>query len=175
MEKGYIQVYTGNGKGKTTAALGLAIRAAASGMHIYIGQFVKGMHYSELDILKKCPYLGDHIKLKQYGRGCFIYNKPSEEDIKIAVEGLSDIREAMKSGVYDVVIADEINIAVYFKLFSEDDLITLMVSKPPTVELIITGRNATEKVIAQADLVTEMKEIKHYYTQGVQARVGIEK
>ncbi len=175
MQRGYIQVYTGTGKGKTTAALGLAIRAAASGMHIYIGQFVKGMHYSELDILEKCPYLGDHIKLKQYGKDCFIYNKPSNEDIQIAVEGLSDIKIAMESGIYDIVIADEINIAVYFKLFSEDDLIGLMVSKPSNVELIITGRNATEKVIKQADLVTEMKEIKHYYTQGVEARVGIEK
>ncbi len=175
MEKGYIQVYTGNGKGKTTAALGLAIRAAASGMNVYIGQFIKGMHYSELDILEKCRYLGDHIKLKQYGKDCFIHNKPTEEDVRMALEGVKDLKSAMESGVYDVVIADEINIAVYFKLFSEDTLLDLMRSKPDKVELIITGRKATEKVIEQADLVTEMKEIKHYYTKGVQARVGIEK
>ncbi len=175
MKRGYIQVYTGDGKGKTTAALGLAIRAAASGMYVYIGQFVKGMHYSELDILSKCPYLGEHIKLKQYGRECFIHNEPTEDDKKLACEGLDDLREAMKSGIYDVVIADEINIAVYFKLFSEERLLDLMRSKPESIELIITGRKATEKIIKQADLVTEMREIKHYYTKGVQARVGIEK
>jgi len=175
MEKGYVQVYTGNGKGKTTAALGLAIRAAASGMHVYIGQFIKGMHYSELNILEKCRYLGDHIKLKQYGKDCFIYNKPTDEDVRMALEGVKDLKSAMESEIYDVVIADEINIAVYFKLFSENTLLDLMRSKPDKVELIITGRKATEKVIEQADLVTEMKEIKHYYTKGVQARVGIEK
>ncbi len=169
--KGFVQVYTGNGKGKTTAALGLALRAAAAGKKIFIGQFVKGMHYSELDIIDKIA----GIELKQYGRGCFIYNKPSEEDFVAAKNGLAEIREILKSGKYDIVILDEANIALYYELFTFEEFWEAVQNRAEHVEVIITGRYAPEKLIEKADLVTEMKEIKHYYNQGVEARVGIEK
>ena len=170
--KGYIQVYTGNGKGKTTAALGLALRAAGAGFRVYIAQFVKGMKYSELDIL---PRLSDYITLKQYGRDCFIEREPTNEDIQAAQEGLKEVKEIMCSGEYQMIILDEANIANYFNLFSVDDLLDFMREKPRGVELVITGRKADTRVIEAADLVTEMKEIKHYYQKGIEARSGIEK
>jgi cob(I)alamin adenosyltransferase len=170
--KGYIQVYTGDGKGKTTAALGLALRAAGAGFKVYIAQFVKGMKYSELHIL---PRLSDYITLKQYGRDCFIEREPTKEDIQAAQEGLKEVKEIMCSGEYQMIILDEANIANYYNLFSVDDLLDFMRSKPEEVELVITGRKADTRVIEAADLVTEMKEIKHYYQQGIEARSGIEK
>jgi len=170
--KGYIQVYTGSGKGKTTAALGLALRAAGAGFRVYIAQFVKGMKYSELDIL---PRLSDYITLKQYGRDCFIEREPTNEDIQAAQEGLKEVKEIMCSGEYQMIILDEANIANYFNLFSVDDLLDFMREKPRGVELVITGRKADTRVIEAADLVTEMKEIKHYYQKGIEARAGIEK
>jgi cob(I)yrinic acid a,c-diamide adenosyltransferase (EC 2.5.1.17) len=170
--RGYTQVYTGDGKGKTTAALGLALRAAGAGLKVFIAQFVKGMEYSELKALKK---LSDFIVVKQYGRDCFIYRKPEEEDTNLAREGLKEVRKIIGSGQYQVVILDESNIATYFGLFSTDDLLDLIHHKPEEVEIIITGRNADPQIIAAADLLTEMKEIKHYYQDGVQAREGIEK
>jgi cob(I)alamin adenosyltransferase len=170
--KGYIQVYTGNGKGKTTAALGLALRAAGAGFRVYIAQFVKGMKYSELDIL---PRLSDYITLKQYGRDCFIEREPTNEDIQAAQEGLKEVKEIMCSGEYQMIILDEANIATYFNLFSVDDLLDFMRAKPEGVELVITGRKADTRVIEAADLVTDMKEIKHYYQKGIEARSGIEK
>ncbi len=169
--KGYVHVYTGNGKGKTTAAIGLAIRAAGAGMRVYIAQFVKGMHYSELDALDR--YV-DRITLKQYGRDCFIEKEPEEEDIQAARQGLEEVKGILASGDYQMVILDEANIATHYNLFSPDELIEVVRSKPESVELVITGRNADPKVVALADLVTEMKEIKHYYNRGVQARPGIE-
>ena len=169
--KGYVHVYTGNGKGKTTAAIGLAIRAAGAGMRVYIAQFVKGMHYSELDSLDR--YV-DRITLKQYGRDCFIEKEPEEEDIQAARRGLEEVKGILASGDYQMVILDEANIATHYNLFSPDELIEVVRSKPEAVELVITGRNADPKVVALADLVTEMKEIKHYYNKGVQARAGIE-
>jgi len=168
---GYVQVYTGNGKGKTTAAIGLAIRAAGAGMRVYIAQFVKGMHYSELDALDR---YADRITLKQYGRDCFIHKEPDPEDIRAARQGLEEVKGILASGEYQMLILDEANIATHYKLFSADELIELIRSKPASVELVITGRNADPGVIAMADLVTEMKEIKHYYQKGVQARTGIE-
>ena len=169
--KGYVHVYTGNGKGKTTAAIGLAIRAAGAGMRVYIAQFVKGMHYSELDALDRYT---DRITLKQYGRDCFIEKEPEEEDIQAARQGLEEVKGILASGDYQMVVLDEANIATRYNLFSPDELIELVRSKPEAVELVITGRNADPKVVALADLVTEMKEIKHYYNRGVQARPGIE-
>jgi cob(I)alamin adenosyltransferase len=169
--KGYVHVYTGNGKGKTTAAIGLAIRAAGAGMRVYIAQFVKGMHYSELDALDR---YADRITLKQYGRDCFIEKEPEEEDIRAARQGLEEVKGILASGDYQVVILDEANIATRYNLFSPDELIEVVRSKPEAVELVITGRNADPKVVALADLVTEMKEIKHYFHRGVQARQGIE-
>jgi len=171
MKKGYVHIYTGNGKGKTTASFGLALRASGAGLKVFIGQFVKGMFYSELNILPKI----ENITLKQYGQDCFIVNKPTENDIKIAKDGLNEIKEVLESGKYDLVILDEANIALYYELFSTEELIDVLNNRAPKTEVVITGRKAPEKLIEYADLVTEMREIKHYYTQGVQAREGIEK
>jgi cob(I)alamin adenosyltransferase len=170
--KGYIQVYTGNGKGKTTAAFGLALRAVGAGMKVFIAQFIKGMKYSEIESIKR---FDDLITLKQFGRRCFIHNKPEEEDIKLAAEGLKETKEIIMSKKYNLVILDEANIAVYYNLFSAQDLLNVMDEKPEQVELVITGRYADPKVIESADLVTEMTEIKHYYSNGVTARRGIER
>jgi cob(I)alamin adenosyltransferase len=169
--KGYIQVYTGNGKGKTTAALGLSLRAAAAGKKVYIAQFVKGMHYSELDILPAIQ----NITLRQYGRGCFIYSKPAQEDYTAARKGLTEIGTILRSGEYDIVVLDEANIALFFDLFSFDELKRALMNRAAHVEVIITGRYAPQELLDMADLVTEMKEVKHYYTKGIEARTGIEK
>ena len=169
--RGYVQVYTGNGKGKTTAALGLALRAAGADMRIFIAQFVKGLKTSEMNSIKR---LAPQVTLKQYGRGDFIHTEPSAEDILAAQEGLKEVREIIRSGRYDIVILDEANIATHFNLFSVDDLLSVISEKPPQVELVITGRYADERVIERADLVTEMREIKHYYKRGVLSRKGIE-
>jgi cob(I)alamin adenosyltransferase len=171
MMKGYIQVYTGNGKGKTTAALGLALRAAAAGKKIFIGQFIKGMHYSELDLLPKIP----GITLKQYGRGCFIDKEPTRADYAAANKGLTEMRAVLNSGAYDVVILDEANIALYFGLIRFEELKEALLQRAEQVEVVITGRYAPQELIDLADLVTEMKEVKHYYNRGVEARFGIEK
>nr|VFJ60025.1 MAG: cob(I)yrinic acid a,c-diamide adenosyltransferase [Candidatus Kentron sp. FW] len=170
--KGYVQVYTGNGKGKTTAAFGLALRSAGAGLKVFIAQFVKGMKYSELESI---GWLRDRITLHQYGRNCFIRRNPTEEDIALARDGLDRTRRAILSGDWDVVILDEANIAVYFELFPVEELLTLIEEKPEHVELVITGRYADERLIERADLVTEMREVKHYYAGGVKARAGIEK
>ena len=170
--KGYVQVYTGDGKGKTTAAFGLALRAFGAGLDVYIAQFVKGMDYSEQVSLEK---LSEHITLKQYGRDCFIKKEPEEADIQAAREGLKEVKEIMNSGKYQVVILDEANIATFYELFSVEELLDLIRNKPKDIELVITGRRADPRVIEAADLVTEMKEIKHYYHNGVVARDGIEK
>ncbi len=171
MEKGYVQIYTGNGKGKTTAALGLSLRAVCAGKTVFFGQFVKGMKYSEL----KANELLDNFEIKQYGRDCFIHKDPDEEDIRLAREGLRELSEKISSNQYDVVVMDELNIALYYKLFDVQEVIKILKSKSPKTEIIITGRYAPEELIEIADLVTEMKEIKHYYQQGVIARDGIEK
>jgi cob(I)alamin adenosyltransferase len=171
VEKGYIQVYTGDGKGKTTAALGLSLRAVCAGKKVYFAQFVKGMKYSELNAVK---FL-DGFSIKQYGGNCFIYNNPTKEDIDLARGGLDECAEILSSGKYDVVVLDEINIALYYKLFTVDDVIKMLNNKADGVEVVLTGRYAPPEIIERADLVTEMKEIKHYYTKGVKARVGIEK
>ena len=170
-EKGYVQVYTGNGKGKTTAAFGLALRAAGAGLPVFIAQFAKGGNYSEIEAFKR---FDDLVTLRQYGRGRFIRGKPAEEDIRAAKEGLAEIREILPSGKYKVVILDEANIATFFELFPVEDLLALIDEKPDDVELVITGRNTDPAIIERADLVTEMKEVKHYYIDGVQARKGIE-
>ena len=170
--KGYVHIYTGNGKGKTTAAFGLALRAAGAGLRVYIAQFVKGMKYSEMNSLVK---LEESITLKQYGRDCFIYRDPEKEDIQAAQEGLREVREIMSSVEYNMIILDEANIATYYNLFSVDDLLDFIRAKPEEVELVITGRYADLRIMEKADLVTEMKEVKHYYQKGVQARDGIEK
>lgn len=171
MEKGYVQVYTGEGKGKTTASMGLALRAVCAGKKVIMLQFTKGIDYSEL----KAPKLLPGFELEQYGRDCFIFNNPTQEDINAAVSGLNRLREVLTSGEYDVVIADEMNIALYYKLFSVEEVLELMKERTPSTEFVITGRNAPQEIIDAADLVTYMKEVKHYYEDGVEARKGIEK
>lgn len=172
LKKGYVQVYTGDGKGKTTAAIGLAVRAAGAGLKVLIIQFLKIGEYSEIKSLKK---FSKHITVKQFGRGRFRQGKPLPEDIESAEKGLEMARTMMNSGEYDVVILEEANVAIWKGLFSEQALLDIIDAKPPSLELVITGRGATPKVIQKADLVTEMKRIKHYYYKGIRGRVGIEK
>jgi cob(I)alamin adenosyltransferase len=170
--KGYVQVYTGEGKGKTTAAFGLALRAAGAGLKVFIAQFIKGMEYSELKAIKR---FSDLVEVRQYGRGCFIFGKPDPEDVEAAQKGFEELKRIVSSGHYPMIILDEANIATYYKLLSVDNLMELIRLRPEHVELVITGRYADEKIVDRADLVTEMLEIKHYFNQGIEARVGIEK
>lgn len=167
-----MQVYTGDGKGKTTAALGLAVRAAGAGLKVFIGQFIKSMTYSEITALERFE---DRITIRQFGRGCFIYGNPTQADIDVAGQALEALADALRSGDYDVVIADEANVAFGCHLISEQDLLDLIDARPAHVELVLTGRGAPQAVIDRADLVTEMKAVKHYYDRGIAARDGIEK
>jgi cob(I)alamin adenosyltransferase len=170
--KGYVHIYTGEGKGKTTAALGLALRAAGAGLRIYVCQFMKRGDYSEIKALERYSEL---ITIKQFGTGKFIREKPSQQDVAAAQEAISEIRRIFSSGSYDVVIMDEANVALHLGLISMDDIKDLIRVKPDHMELILTGRNAPQELMEIADLVTEMKLIKHYFRDGVQARTGIEK
>jgi len=172
--KGYVHVYTGNGKGKTTAALGLAFRAMGHGLKVYIGQFMKGQHYGELDTAQ---LLSDLITIEQYGKDTFIHVKqpPDPEDVRMAQDGLKKARTAMLSSRYNVIILDEIITAHYFGLVSLDDMLALIKTKPPGIELVFTGRYAPLVLIDAADVVTEMNEIKHYYRNNINARDGIER
>lgn len=168
---GYVQVYTGSGKGKTTAALGLAMRAAGAGLRVFIGQFMKGMHYSELNAIGR---LRDLIDLEQFGGEQFIRSKPTRKDIERARHGLERVASVLTAAHHRLVILDEANVAVHVGLISVDDLLKVIEMKPPAVELLITGRRAHERILERAHLVTEMRNIKHYYSSGVQARRGIE-
>lgn len=171
MEKGYVQIYTGNGKGKTTAALGLTLRAVGGGLKVYIGQFIKHGDFSEIIALQ---FLGGSVKLEQYGSG-FVFGNPTADDTRVARKGFEKAEEVIKSGEYDLVILDEAVTAVKSKLIKKRELIKLIEEKPEGVELVLTGRGATKELMKYADLVTEMKEIKHYYKDGVKARKGIER
>jgi len=173
MKKGLIQVYTGNGKGKTTAALGLALRAVGHGMKVLIVQFMKGnTQYGELESAHK---LSPYLTIIQKGRETFISKlQPESMDFQLAQEGFSIVKRAVQNKEYDIVILDEINLAVDYGLIPLSDLLQLMDSKPEIVELILTGRNAKPEVLERADLVTEMVECKHYFHKGIPAREGIE-
>lgn len=170
---GYVQVYTGNGKGKTTAALGLAFRAAGRGLRTYIAQFLKGQPTGEVEAAAKLAPL---IRIERFGREGFIDVKagPDDEDIARAREGLARAAEAMVSGEYRIVVLDEVNTAVYFGVLTEKDVLDVLDRRPRDVEVVLTGRYAPDAFIARADLVTEMREVKHYFDQGVKARDGIE-
>jgi len=174
MKKGCVQVYTGNGKGKTTAMLGLALRAYGAGLRIYIGQFAKCGEYCEIKAIKK--FLPD-IVVEQYGEGFALNGEIAESDIKSAKNGLNQVVEAICSGKYDVVMLDEINIAVHIGLLNSDEVLNIIKIKPDGVELVLTGRYAKEEIIAAADLVSEIIEIKHYFNceNNLTAREGIEK
>ena len=168
---GYTQVYTGNGKGKTTAALGLALRAAGAGLKVFIAQFIKMGDFSEIKSLQR---FSDLITVKQFGLGRFD-NNPMPKDFEAARKGLEKVKTIIHSDKYDVIILEEANVAVKHGLISAEELVDLIVNKPHDIELVITGRGAAPQVIEHADLVTEMRPIKHYYQKGVRARVGIEK
>jgi cob(I)alamin adenosyltransferase len=172
LEKGLVQVYTGNGKGKTSAAFGLALRAIGRGLKVYIIQFIKGgFDYGELYVVNSLP----NLTLKAFGRGKFITSKPpQQEDITPAQEALKLGKEIIESGEYDIVILDEINVAISLGLVRLDNALELIRKKPENVEIILTGRNAPEEIIELADLVTEFNEIRHPLSKGYGARKGIE-
>ncbi len=172
LEPGLIQVYTGHGKGKTSAAFGLAIRALGRGLRVYVVQFIKGgFDYGELYAVEKLP----HLKLKAFGTGKFITEKPpSKKNIKLAEEALKFAKKVVTSGKYDIVVLDEVNVALDLQLIKLENVLDLLKSKPMHVELVLTGRNAPEEIIEVANLVTEMKEIKHPYQNGTLPRKGIE-
>jgi cob(I)alamin adenosyltransferase len=171
MDRGYVHVFTGNGKGKTTAAIGLSIRAAGAGMRIFLGQFVKKGEYSEIKALKR---FDDLITVEQFGLARFTDNRPRLDDVLAARKGMERIKQVMFSGQYEMVILDEANVAVKFGLIPVQELVALIISKPKQLELVITGRHAPTRVIELADMVTELKARKHYFDRGTKARVGIE-
>lgn len=173
LEKGFIQIYTGNGKGKTTAAIGQAVRAAGFGLRTYIAQFMKEFPYSEL---KSLNHLGEWIKVEQFAGDDFVYKKelPPHDEIVKAEKGLISSRLNMHSGNYNLIILDEALVSIYFKLLTTQQILDFIESKPAEIELIITGRYCPQEIIDKADLVTEMREIKHYYLNGVLSRRGIE-
>jgi cob(I)alamin adenosyltransferase len=171
LKKGYIHVYTGPGKGKTTAALGLGLRAAGAGMKIHMVQFMKGRRYSEIDTIEKIK----NFTITQHGRDEFVSKEnPEQIDIDLAQKGFKYAKEIIKNGKLDMIILDEINVAVDYNLVSLDDIIKFIEEKPEKIELILTGRYAHPEIVRNADLVTEMLEIKHPYQQGVEARKGID-
>jgi cob(I)alamin adenosyltransferase len=175
LSQGMIQVYTGDGKGKTTAALGLACRAVGHGFKVIMIQFLKGnMEYGEIATAKK---LAPYLTIKQMGRGCLLKksNNPEPEDIRAAQDGVALAHEVLQKGDYDIVILDEITVALDLGLIDTKAVLRLMDERPPHVELVLTGRYAPPEIIERADLVTEMEEIKHYYRQGIEARMGIER
>ena len=174
LDIGYVQVYTGTSKGKTTAALGLAFRAMGHGMKTYIGQFMKGLHYGELDAAEMT---GGLITIEQYGIDAFIHVEfpPDPAHVDLARKGFQKVTDALLSGRYDIVVLDEINTAIYFGLIETGQVLELISKRPKTVEMILTGRYAPREIIDRADLVTEMTQIKHYFDAGVMARDGIER
>jgi len=171
LSKGYVQVYTGDGKGKTTAALGLALRASGHGMHTYVGQFMKGQSYGELKALRDHPY----ITIEQYGDvNCIRREEVTPRHIAQAHHGLEQARAALLAGAYDIIVLDEVNVTIWFGMLSVKDVLAFLEEKPERVEVVLTGRRAPQELIKRADLVTEMLPVKHYYEQGVLAREGIE-
>ncbi len=171
IEKGLIQVYTGNGKGKTTAAMGLGLRATGEGLNVYMIQFMKGRRYSEVDAIEKIP----NFTLVQYGRDEFVSKeKPDQIDIDLAKKGFNHAKKIINEGKFDIVILDEINVAVDFNLIPLNELVKLIEEKPKHIELILTGRYAHPEIVRMSDLVSEILEIKHPYQNGVQSRKGID-
>ena len=172
LERGMVEVYTGDGRGKTTAAIGLAFRAVGHGLRVHIIQFMKGDEtYGEFISCRSHPA----IEIEQFGRKEFVnLAEPSTIDVELAREGLDRAREVLTAGEADLVILDELNVAVGFGLVPVEDVIALLDLRPPHVELLITGRMAPQELLDRADLVTEMLEVKHPFSQGVLARKGID-
>jgi len=169
---GMIHVYTGDGKGKTTAALGLGMRAAGHGYRVLMIQFMKGrINYGELEAAESMT----NFEIVQYGRPDFVdKDNPAEIDIKLAHDGLEHAKKIIEGNGCDVLILDEISVAVEWKLLNADEIVTLIQSKPDDMEVVLTGRYAPPRFVEIADLVTEMKEVKHPFKKGITARKGIE-
>jgi cob(I)alamin adenosyltransferase len=171
LKKGLIHVYTGNGKGKTTAAIGLGIRAAGNNLKVLMIQFMKGRRYSELDAL-------EHIKnftVVQFGRDEFVSKEhPEQIDIDLAQKGLTYAKDVIQKGTYDLVILDEINVALDYHLIALHDVLRVLQEKPETVEVVLTGRYAPPDIVKDADVVSEILEIKHPYQTGITSRKGID-
>lgn len=173
LKDGFIQIYTGNGKGKTTAAIGQAVRAAGAGLKSYIIQFMKEFPYNEIQSLKS---LNNWITIEQAGKDDFVFRKepPPQDEIDKAKLALESAKQNMLCGKYDLIILDEVCVAIYFGLLSAEDVLKLFDAKPENVELVLTGRYCPKILIDRADLVTDMKEVKHYYQKGILSRRGIE-
>ena len=172
LDKGLVQVYTGDGKGKTSAAFGLALRAIGRGLHVYIIQFIKGgFDYGELYVVKRLP----NLSLEAFGRGEFIEEEhPKKEDYKHAQNAMKLAEKIVTEGEHDIVILDEINVALRLRLIKLESVLKLIKQRPSHVELVLTGRHAPNEILQVADLVTDMKDVKHPYREGFQARKGIE-
>lgn len=170
LKRGLVQIYTGCGKGKTTAALGLALRAVGAGLKVYIGQFIKNNAYSEIKALKKIK----NIKVEQYGRGCFIKGKPKRIDMECAQKGLHKAQKNIMSEEYDIIILDEVIVTLKLGMIKIKDIVNTIKYKPHSVELVLTGRYCPGTLLKYAGLVTEMKVVKHPYYKGIKARRGIE-
>jgi len=174
LKKGLIQVYTGNGKGKTTAALGQALRAAGYGLKTIMIQFMKGSR--DCGEIKAAELLHPYLTIQPMGRDCLIRrDRPEAIDFEYASKALQLAREHLSKKEYDIVILDEVNVAVDYGLIDVQSLLDLMDKRPDDIELILTGRYAAKEIVEKADLVTEMKEQKHYYQKGVKERRGIER
>jgi len=173
--KGLIQVYTGNGKGKTTAALGLALRASGRGMKTYMVQFMKKGDYGELLAVRE--RLAGLVDIEQFGLPEFHHegNGVRPEETACAEAGLAAAASALAGGRFQIVVLDEINTLLHFKIIAVEPVLRLMDGKPAGVELVLTGRYAPQAILDRADLVTEMREVRHYFRKGIQARTGIEK
>lgn len=171
MDKGYIHVYTGNGKGKTTAAIGLGVRAAGAGKKVHMIQFMKGRRYSEIDGLEQVS----HFTVSQHGRDEFVNKeRPEQIDIDMAREGFKTAKNMIASNKYDMIILDEINVAIDYHLIAIEDVEGLIKDKPKRLELVLTGRYANPALIQLADYVSEVLEIKHPFQQGVLGRKGVD-
>jgi cob(I)alamin adenosyltransferase len=172
MEQGLVQIYTGDGKGKTTAAIGLAMRAIGKGFKVIMVQFLKGRAYGEVETAK---LLTGKFTLVQSGLDSFVKKgDATPEDLELAHKGLELAREAIMSGEYDIVILDEVNVAIELGVLTVDEVLPLIDGRPKTVELVLTGRYAPDEFCARADLITEMKNVRHCYDAGVPLREGIE-
>ncbi len=170
-ERGTVQIYTGNGKGKTTAALGAALRAVGHGKRVVMIQFLKGRLYGELAAVDRI----EGLTIEQYGRDEFVDPKnPASVDVELAQKGWARVHEMVSDEKLDMLILDEVNVAVSFGLIPLPEVIELLKNKPPRLELILTGRYAPDELIELADTVTEMREVRHHYQKGIRARKGIE-
>ncbi len=176
MKQGLVQIYTGNGKGKTTASMGLALRSLGAGFTVCFCQFVKKGEYSEIKALKKIAKTSFPGKLEIHQFGIFrkVTSPFTDEDTAAAKKGIETAEKLIYSGKYDLVVLDELNIALHYKLVSREDVLKLIKGKPATLELVLTGRYADDEIMEAADLITVMGEEKHYAEKGIPARIGIE-